>query len=54
MAQPDDDAPQGDPVADAAGDLRRVVSVKPDGRRMTYYVRGTPDLAAATPAGPDE
>jgi hypothetical protein len=54
MAQPDDDAPEGDPVADAAGDLRRVVGMKPDGRRITYYVRGTTDLARPATADPDE
>ncbi len=54
MAQPDDDAPEGDPVADAAGDLRRVVGIKPDGRRITYYVSGTTDLARPATADPDE
>ncbi|HEX3908587.1 MAG TPA: hypothetical protein VHW92_11715 [Mycobacteriales bacterium] len=54
MAQPDDDAAEGDPVADAAGHLRRVVGVKPDGRRISYYVRGTADSARPATADPDE
>jgi hypothetical protein len=54
MAQPDDNALEGDPVADAAQNLRRVVGRKPDGRRMTYYVRGMTAPAAPAPAGPDE
>jgi hypothetical protein len=54
MAQPDDDTAEGEPIADAAGDLRRLVGVKPDGRRITYYLPGTPDRPETARAESDE
>ena len=54
MTEPHADVAEGEPVPDAAAGLVRMVGCSPDGRRITYYRRGTPPQGAEPAAPLDE